>query len=275
VASVAFSQIGFTALYATFGDSPSSRINSALTYRLTYEDFRIAAQAQIGGYDQGNAATAQYQAQIGADFGKFSFDAIGGYAQNALTFQTFGGATLPAGFDPESIVKATAFDTAGLELLGRYQWEKFKFYLGYIFSRSINPSQTSFPFGVPTVAQGIFAPPGFVTTNAYTVPRELNTVWTGVRYSVTKTVDIASGVYWETQNDYLAPPAVCTGSGTMTSSSKCSGGRYSYSFLAEYKPVPRFTLYGGVLVSNVYGGVASGYQHTQNIAPTVGTRFLF
>jgi len=159
--------------------------------------------------------------------------------------------------------------------LGRYEWEKFKFYLGYIYSRSVNPSQTSFPFGVPTIADGIFVPPGFVSTTTYTVPRELNTIWTGFRYSVTKTLDIASGVYWETQNDYLAPPAVCTGSGTMTSSSKCSGGRYSYSFLAEYKPVPRFTLYGGVLVSNVYGGVASGYQHTQNIAPTVGTRFLF
>jgi hypothetical protein len=131
VASVAFSQIGFTSLYTTFGDSPSSRINTALTYRLTYEDFRIAAQAQIGGYDQGNATGNQYQAQIGADIGKFSFDAIADYARNALTFQTFGGATLPAGFDPDSIVKATAFNTAGIELLGRYQWEKFKFYLGY------------------------------------------------------------------------------------------------------------------------------------------------
>jgi hypothetical protein len=49
VASVAFSQIGFSALYATFGASPTSRINTAVTYRLTYQDFRIAAQAQIGG----------------------------------------------------------------------------------------------------------------------------------------------------------------------------------------------------------------------------------
>src|SRR5215467_1501650 len=275
VASVAFSQIGFSALYATFGASPTSRINTALTYRLTYQDFRIAAQAQIGGYDQGNAAGSQYQAQIGTDIGRFSFDAIAGYAQNALTFQTFGGATMPAGFDPNSILRATAFNTGGVELLGRYQWEKFKFYLGYIYSRSVNPSQTSYPFGVSTIAQGIIVPPGFVTTNAHTVPRLLNTVWTGFRYSVTKTVDIASGVYWETQNDFLAPPAVCTGSGSATSSTRCAGGRYSYSFLAEYRPVPRLTVYGGVLVSNVYGGVASGFQHTQNVAPTIGTRINF
>ena len=29
------------------------------------------------------------------------------------------------------------------------------------------------------------------------------------------------------------------------------------------------------LAWNVYGGVASGYQHTENIAPTVGMRFRF
>ena len=92
VASVAFSQIGFTALYSTFGASPTSRINTALTYRLTYPNFRVAAQAQVGGYNQDNAATQQYQAQIGTDFRGFSFDAIAGYAINALTFQTFGGA---------------------------------------------------------------------------------------------------------------------------------------------------------------------------------------
>ncbi len=101
VASVAFSQLGFTALYATFGASPTSRINTAFTYRLTYQGFRVAAQAQVGGYDQFNAATEQYQAQIGTDFNGFSFDAIAGYAKNALTFQSFGGATLPPGFDSE------------------------------------------------------------------------------------------------------------------------------------------------------------------------------
>jgi len=275
VASVAFSQIGFTALYSTFGASPTSRINTALTYRLTYQGLRVAAQAQVGGYDQDNAATAQYQAQIGTDFGGFSFDAIAGYAMNALTFQTFGGAPTPVGFDPNSIVRATALNTGGVELLGRYQWEKFKFYLGNIYSVSVNPSNPNYPFGVSSIAPGVFVPPGFVTTNAYTVPRVLETVWTGLRYSVMSNLELASGVYWESQNNFLAAPAVCTGSGSATSSSRCAGGRYSFSFLVDYLPVPRVNLYAGVLVSEVYGGVASGFQHTENIAPTVGTRFRF
>ena len=275
VASVAFSQLGFTALYATFGASPTSRINTAFTYRLTYRGFRVAAQAQVGGYDQDNAASEQYQAQIGTDFNGFSFDAIAGYAKNALTFQSFGGATLPVGFDQDSIVRATAKNTGGVELLGRYQWEKFKFYAGYIYSLSVNPSNPNYPGGVSSIAPGIIVPPGFVTTNAYTVPRNLNTVWTGLRYSVWSNLDLAEGVYWESHNDFLAAPAVCTGSGSTTSNSRCAGGRYSFSLLADYRPVPRINLYAGLLVSNVYGGVASGYLHTENIAPTVGLRIRF
>ena len=34
-------------------------------------------------------------------------------------------------------------------------------------------------------------------------------------------------------------------------------------------------LYAGLLVSDVYGGVASGFLHTENVAPTVGMRIRF
>jgi predicted porin len=275
VASVAFSQLGFTALYGTFGASATSRSNTAFTYRLNYQGFRVAAQAQVGGYDQDNAATEQYQAQIGTDFNGFSFDAIVGYAKNALSFQSFGGAPTPVGFNTDDIVRATSANTGGVELLGRYEWEKFKFYAGYIYSLSVNPSNPNYPDGASSIAPGIVVPPGFVTTNAYTVPRNLNTVWTGLRYAVWSNLDLAAGVYWESQNDFLAAPGVCTRSGSATSNTRCSGGRYSYSFLADYRPIPRMSLYAGLMVSNVYGGVASGFLHTENIAPTVGVRVRF
>ena len=35
------------------------------------------------------------------------------------------------------------------------------------------------------------------------------------------------------------------------------------------------SLYASLMVSNVYGGVASGFLHTENIAPTVGVRVRF
>ncbi len=46
-------------------------------------------------------------------------------------------------------------------------------------------------------------------------------------------------------------------------------------FPIDYLPVPRVIVYAGVLVSNVYGGPASGFLHAENIAPTVGLRFRF
>jgi len=275
VASTAFSQVGFSAAYSNFGASPLSRINRAITYRLNFRDMRVALQAQVGGYDQNNAATAQYQAQIGFDYAGFSFDAIGGYAQNAMILSSYSGATLPPGYDPNGIVKATLANYGGVELLAKYHWEKFRFYWGYIYGRTTNPSDTSFPNGLSTIAQGVVVPPGSITTNAYDAPRRMNVAWTGLRYALMKNLDLASGVYWFVQNDYLTPPSTCTGSGTATSSSKCAGGRYSWSLLLDYRPTPRLDLYAGVLFSTVYGGVANGYQHAQNIAPTVGVRFRF
>ena len=275
VASVAFSQIGFSAAYATFGASPTARVNTGLTYRLTYEGFRFAAQAQLGGYELGNAATSQYQFQIGGDFGKLSLDAIGGWAANAVTLSTYGGAALPAGYDPNAIVRATVGNHAGVMLLARYQWEKFRFFAGYVYALTDNPSNTSYPGGLPTIADGVIVPPGAVTTDAYVAPRVQNTVWTGARYAVLSNLNLSAGVYWKSQNTFLAAPAVCTGSGIYTSSSRCSGGRYSYSFMAAYRPLPRLEIYGGVMISTVYGGMASGFQYNQNVDPTVGIRFQF
>jgi hypothetical protein len=42
-----------------------------------------------------------------------------------------------------------------------------------------------------------------------------------------------------------------------------------------YKPVKRIDLYAGIMVSNVYGGLASGFFKTQDIDPTVGIRVRF
>jgi predicted porin len=274
VQSIAFSQIGFSAIYAGLGAGPTNRTNTAVTYRLTYQGFRFAFQAQAGGYDLGNAATSNYQLQVGTDIGKLTFDAIGGFAQNAVTLSSLGGAAVPAGFDPSSNLRATLSNTGGFALFARYNLKPFRLFLGYIYSRTTNPSD-DFPFGLPTIASGISVPAGFVTSNNFNVPRILNTVWTGVRYAVRPNIDLAAGVYWEHQNDFLPGPQVCTGSGTQTSSTRCAGNRWSYSFMVDYRPVNRISLYGGVMVSTVSGGLASGFLHTQNVDPTVGIRFRF
>ena len=225
---------------ATFGASPTSRINTAFTYRLNYQGFRVAAQGQVGGYDQDNAATQQYQAQIGTDFYGFSFDAIAGYAKNALTFQSFGGATdcQSASIPMTSSARRPRIPAAS-SCSAATNGTNSNFTPDISIRSPSTRAITSYPDGVSSIAPGIAVPPGFVTTNAYTVPRNLNTVWTGLRYAVWSNLDLAGGVYWESQNDFLAAPAVCTGSGSATSNTRCSGGRYSYSFLVDYRPIPR------------------------------------
>jgi hypothetical protein len=47
------------------------------------------------------------------------------------------------------------------------------------------------------------------------------------------------------------------------------------TFLIDYRPVKRVDLYLGVMISNVYAGLASGYQQVQDIAPTGGLRIMF
>jgi hypothetical protein len=137
-----------------------------------------------------------------------------------------------------------------------------------------NPSDPNIGInGLNAIADGIFIPASVVNTTNFTIPRFQNTAWGGVRYALRDDLDLASGIYWETQNNFS--PETCTGQGVTTSSSRCAGGRYSYSFLAQYRPVPRVTVYGGLMVSTVYGGPASGYLHDQNVDPTVGIRFQF
>ena len=55
----------------------------------------------------------------------------------------------------------------------------------------------------------------------------------------------------------------------------CAGSKDFLSFLIDYRPVKRVDLYAGVMLSNVYGGLANGYQVTQKITPTAGLRIKF
>ena len=273
VASTAFSPLGFSGSFAGFGHSQTIRPNTAFTYRLSVGNFRIAAQAQVGGYAIGNASNGQYQGQIGADFGDFSFDGVVNWTRDAVSLASYAGSP-PSGYDVNDVLKATLSNSAGVELMARYTWGPVRFYGGYIYARLMNPSD-DFANGFPTIAEGIFVPPGGATSDAYDVNRILNAFWTGAKYSVWSNLDLAAGVYYRTQNDYLPAPGVCTGTGTSISSGKCAGSQGAVSFLIDYQPVRRVDVYGGVMVSNVWGGFANGHLYTQNVDPTVGLRIKF
>ncbi len=315
VASTAFSTLGFSASFAGFGTSPTARPNTAFTYRLTYQSFRAAFQAQVGSYGIGNATNGMYQGQLGFDFGSLSIDGVLSWAKDAVSLSSFGGSSnaciTPANcfininnqfFDPNSVLKATLSNNFGAELVAKYKWDPFTFYGGWIYARQMNPSD-DFLTGFPTIAQGIFVPPGSfnssgvytnsaVTVNNFDIQKVLNTFWFGVRWKIRSDLEAMGGFYYQNQNNFN--PSACTGSGAFISSSKCGGSQDGISFLLDWKPVKRVDIYAGVLVSNVYGGLANGFYststvlipgtttafsvntaRTQNYDPTVGIRVRF
>ena len=146
VASSAFSSIGFSASFSGFGSSSSVRPNTAFTYRLTYQNFRAAVQAQVGSYGIGNSTNGMYQGQLGADFdlfdgtryaGTLSIDGVLSWAKYAVTLSSFGGSNIacitPANcfinvnnqfFDPNTVLKATlSKGLLGGELVAKYKWD--------------------------------------------------------------------------------------------------------------------------------------------------------
>ena len=326
-ASVGFSLLGFSNAFAGFGATETVRPNTAFTYRLTYRNFHAAAQGQIGGYDWGNGSQGIYQGQIGADFGPLSLDGVVSWAKDAVSLSSFGGSNVAcvnpadcfievnnAYYDPNSVLKATLSNNTGVELVAKYKWNTVTFYAGYLYANLANPSD-DYLAGFPSIAQGIFVPPGYwskgvytnaaVTDNAYNINRKLNTVWTGFKWSVWSNLTFGMGFYYQSQNNYnftvstsgLTTPAACTGTGAFISSSKCAGSQDAVSLLIDYRPVGRVDLYAGVMLSNVYGGFANGYTstytyyapephgkifaatattaHTQEYDPTVGIRIRF
>jgi predicted porin len=307
VTSIAFSPLGFSNSFPGFGDTVTVRPNTAFTYRLTYENFRVAAQAQVGGYGAGNGTNGMYQGQLGADFGPLSLDGIVSWAKDAVSLSSFSGANIAelgktgnwfvnindAFFDPNSVLKATLSNNLGVELVAKYKWNNIvTFYGGYLYARLMNPTD-DYLTGFPTISQGIFIPPGFfskgvytnaaVTDNAYNFNKVLQTYWTGLKWSVLSNLDVSAGFYYQSQNDYnftvsksgATVAAGCTGSGINISSSKCAGSQDALSFLVDWRPVKRVDVYAGLMVSNVYGGLANGFLHSQNYDPAAGVRIRF
>jgi len=318
----AFSPLGYSGQYAGFGNTETNRANTGVKYRVDFMNLRGAGLAQWGGYDQGNGATGLYQAQVGGDFfnvygGELSLDAIGSYAQNAVSLSTFSGscAVLKSGpfkgqtgcssgipkFYSADDLKATLSNNTGFMLLSKYKWGPATLYGGYEWWRQADPSST-FPNGFETL--GGFSVPGnipssfpgasknfptqWINYTAYLNNRFVNVFFFGAKYSFNAQLDATAAFYYLDQNNYNSSATPCATANTTfvrpngtslvalrVNNGACAGSQDAISFLLDYRPVKRVDLYAGLMVSNVYGGLANGYQATQNIAPTAGVRVKF
>ena len=326
----AFSPFGYSGSYAGFGDTELTRSNTAVKYNwnssnlLSFMNFHVAGLAQIGNYNQGNSSTEMWQGNIGAEFpnlfagnalaGTLSFDAIGGFAKNAVNTSTFTGTCtviksgpfvgqtscasgIPTYYD-QSDLKATLSNNTGVFLMAKYKFAQFPLTIsgGWEYIKQANPSDT-FPNGFQTI--GGYNVPGTITGNkafptawisytTYNNDRIANVFFIGGKYAVTPQIDVAAAYYYLGQNNYNSSTTPCaTANSTIVqpngqslvvsrvNSSACAGSQDAISFLIDYRPVKRVDIYAGVMISNIYGGLANGYAATQNIAPTAGLRIKF
>ena len=301
--SYAFSMIGFSAAFASFGNAQLARPNTVFTYRWAYRNVRAAAQVQAGGYRLGNGSDGMVQGQLGADFGPLSVDGLLSWAKDAVSLSSFSGSNVAcptpancfinvnnADYGANSVLRATLSNSFGAELVAKYRWNNFTLYGGCLYARLSNPSDDRLT-GFQTIAQGIVVPPGYfskgvyvnnaITDNAYNFNKILQTVWTGVKWSARDNLDLSLGLYHQGQNNYnftvtngFTVSAPCAGSGAFISSGRCAGSQDAFSIMADWRPFKRIDVYGGVMLSNVYGGLANGFYSTATYAVPVGGRIL-
>jgi predicted porin len=198
-------------------------------------------------------------------------------------------------------LKATLSNNIGVLLGAKYNWGPVTLYSGWGLIRLMNPDNdylngftTIGGWNVPATIPSTFPdakklwPTAWTTFNAYNIQRSAPYVWIGGKYAITSQLDVVGAFYFLQQNNYNSSTTPCANANTTfvepngykftvtrLNSSSCAGSEDFISFLIDYRPVKRVDLYAGVMISNVYGGLASGFQETQNIAPTAGLRIKF
>jgi hypothetical protein len=90
------------------------------------------------------------------------------------------------------------------------------------------------------------------------------------------------------QNDYTAigtavagqsytttPCAAAAAPGLGANHGSCAGHTDAISGMLDWRPVKRVDIYGGVMYSEVTGGMENGFTHPNNTAYTGGVRINF
>jgi predicted porin len=247
--------------------------------------------------------------------GTLSMDAIGSWAKDVVNLSTFTGtcATLTKGpfdgqtgctsglpmFYADTDLKATLSNNTGFLFTAKYKWQAWTVYGGYAWLRQADPSD-NFPDGfrtiggwnVPATIPSTFPdakkfwPTQWVTTTNFAIPRIAPYFWIGAKYAVTPQLDVTGAFYYLDQTNFSTTPCAGTLFTTVApngnkiavgriNSGNCAGSETFFSALIDYRPFKRVDLYAGLMVSNVYSGLASGFPATQDISPTAGVRIKF
>jgi predicted porin len=296
VSSLAFSALGFFGSWAGGGDTEDRKGTTAIKYRVSYANFRLAGFAQVGGYEQGNAEKEAYQVDVGADFrfgpGVFSTDVIAGHSKDAVSV-TIVGPTDAVGhpvniFTPgfaNAFMSATLSDNTNVMVNAKYTMDQLKLYAGWEWVQQENPSD---PFTVLhdgfTDIAGDFLCFQCTLINGTTINstafnggnKIFQIAWFGGTYALLPTLDLSAAYYHEWQNDFSGGVKNAAG-GTCalatTALASCAGALDAVSAVLDWRFAPKWDTYVGTLYSRLNGGLDSGFLARDNWATTAGVRF--
>ena len=268
--SYAFSLIGFSGTAAGSGSTEDTRWDNSVKYLYNYGPFRVGGQYQFGGTVTRN--DIGYSADVGFDFEGLSIDGVYTHKKDEISESSLSAAQVltasAAGFDITKTLAATISDNDSYTIAARYNWDKFKFFGGFEYIKSANPSSPIFQGAVNIGGYQIYAP----NNTAFTKNRDQDIAWVGARYAATAKLEIDAAYYYLHQNSYATGAnAGCDD----TRASNCSGDEHVFSLVADYHFSKKFDTYAGVTYSEVLNGLASGFYHNNNFAPTVGVRYTF
>jgi predicted porin len=96
--------------------------------------------------------------------------------------------------------------------------------------------------------------------------------WAGAKYGITRDLDIIGAYYEYFQNQYVSGAGICVNPGAH---SQCAGTYQVYSAVLDWRFLPKWDTYIGVVYSIAEGGIANGDIQNNNIAGVGGVRFRF
>jgi predicted porin len=314
VGSYAFSYIGYNGTMAGGGDTEDSRWDDALKYRLVHGPAHFGAMYKFadgsaGCYSAAATWTAAnctaeeahnnaYGFDLGDGYGKFSADLVFQHynqaisvlnpllgAQSQAPSQSYQSTTDSINTNPITGVNLIATtntvygivtDNNAVMAAAKYSSESIKFYAGYEYIWMNNPKN---PLGVGASDQGGYFMSG-VEDNNLDSEKLVQIWWTGAKYTYRTKTDFTLAWYQQRQNDFRVPSACSVAAGFRAS---CAGTLNEGSFYADHHFTKRLDAFAGVAYSFVSGGLSIAiphgpgvpYKSDNNLAPTIGSRFVF
>jgi predicted porin len=290
--SYSVSYIGYFGATSGGGDTEDGKSTTAVKYRVNFGNWHFGAMTQIGGYEAGNASQAIAQGNIGADYhvgpGILSGEIIGGYTKGAVSealsipsLSGFPGIPNP---NAATTLGVTISDNTNLMLLAKYTVDKLKLYAGYEWMQLANPADpvTSFTdiTGQPIVNGGTLNGFGVKINNAAFANDKVQQIaWTGAKYSLTSSVDVAAAYYHTWQNDFSAGAFGTAGAVSQNCAQNsralgsCAGTTDAVSFLVDWQFAPKWDTYLATAYSKQTGGMVSGFESSSNWSTNAGVRF--